>query len=152
MDRAVKQADAVLSAVGHTDTGSNVLTATAEYVVTSMRRHDIDRLVTLVGAGVEAEKDPSSFGRTVMRTVMGWVAGEMLDDAQRHADLIRCTDLNWIVVRPPRLTNGAPTGAWQAGYLTLGPMSILTREDLAEFMLQQVEGDEWVRESPMVAN
>jgi hypothetical protein len=31
-------------------------------------------------------------------------------------------------------------------------MATLTREDLAEFMLQQVETDDWVGESPMVVN
>jgi putative NADH-flavin reductase len=153
VDRAVQGAGAVLSAVGHTDSSAgNVLTVTADHLMESMQRHGVDRLVTLVGAGVEADGDPSSFGRTVMRTVMGWVAREMLDDAQRHADVVRASDLDWVVVRPPRLTNEPATGQWRAGYLKLGPMATLTREDLAEFMLQQVETDDWVGESPMVVN
>jgi hypothetical protein len=117
-----------------------------------MRRHDVDRSVTLVGAGVEAENDLSSFGRMVMLTVMNWVAGEMLADAQQYTDLTRDTDLDWVVVRPPRLTNEPYSGDWRAGYLQLGPMDLMSRVDLTEFMLQQVESDEWVHESPMVAN
>lgn len=153
VDRAVEGTEAVLSAVGHTDTSKgNVLTATANHLVESMRNHGVDRLVTLVGAGVEAEGDPSSLGRTVMLTAMRWFAGEMLEDAQRHADLIRKTDLEWVVVRPPRLSNDPYSGDWQAGYLRLGPTAKMARADLAEFMLRQVETDEWVGESPMVAN
>jgi hypothetical protein len=117
-----------------------------------MRNHGVDRLVTLVGAGVEAEGDPSSLGRTVMLSAMRWFAGEMLEDAQRHPDLIRKTDLEWVVVRPPRLSNDPYSGDWQAGYLRLGPTAKMARADLAEFMLRQVETDEWVGESPMVAN
>lgn len=153
VDRAVEGTDAVLSAVGHTDTSAaDVLTVTAEHLIESMWRHGVDRLVTLVGAGVEADDDPSSFGRTVMLTVMNWVAGEMLADAQRHTDLIRDTDLDWVVVRPPRLTNEPYSGDWRAGYLRLGPTSTMARADLAAFMLRQVETDEWIHESPMVTN
>lgn len=153
VDRAVEGTDAVVSAVGHTDTSArDVLSVTANHLVDSMQRHDVDRLVTLVGAGVEADDDPSSFGRTVMLSVMKWVAGEMLADAHRHADLIRETDLDWVVVRPPRLVNAAYSGEWQAGYLTLGPTSSMSRADLAEFLLRQVESDEWVGRSPMVSN
>jgi len=123
-----------------------------EHLIDSMRRHDVDRSVTLVGAGVEAENDLSSFGRMVMLTVMNWVAGEMLADAQQYTDLTRDTDLDWVVVRPPRLTNEPYSGDWRAGYLQLGPMDSMSRVDLTEFMLQQVESDEWVHESPMVAN
>ena len=97
-------------------------------------------------------QDPSSFGRTVMLTIMQLVAGTMLDDAQRHTDMIRRTGLDWTVVRPPRLTDEPYTGEWHAGYMKLGPTSKMGREDLAEFMLQQVESDEWISESPMVAN
>ena len=153
VDRAVEGTEAVLSAVGHTSTSEgDVLTVTADHLLDAMRRHDVDRLVTLVGAGVETEKDPSSFGRTVMHTLMQWVVGEMLEDAQRHADRIRASDQEWVVVRPPRLSNDPYSGDWRAGYLQLGPLDSMSRADLAEFMLQQVESDEWVRESPMVTN
>jgi putative NADH-flavin reductase len=151
--RAVDGVDAVISTVGHTKSSSDdVLEATARHLIESMRRFGVDRLVTLVGAGVTSDEDPSSFGRTAMRTVMQLLAGTMLEDAQRHTDMIRRTDLDWTVVRPPRLTDEPYTGEWHAGYMKLGPTSTMGREDLAEFMLQQVESDEWVGESPMVAN
>jgi putative NADH-flavin reductase len=153
VDRAVEGTDAVLSAVGHTSSsGDDVLAVTARHLIESMRTHSISRLVTLVGAGVTAADDPSSWGRTAMLTLMRWVAGTMLADAQRHADLIRETDLDWVVVRPPRLTNESYSGDWRAGALQLGPTATMARSDLAEFMLQQVESDEWVGASPMVAN
>ena len=152
VDRAVEGVDAVISAVGHTDKSKgDVLEVTAHHLVDAMRNHGVDRLVTLVGAGVETEGDPSSIGRSIMRTLMKFMVGEMLEDAQAHADYIRETDLDWTVVRPPRLTDGEHTGKTEAGYLKLGPGSSISRADLAGFMLDQVVSDEWVRQSPMVA-
>jgi putative NADH-flavin reductase len=153
VSRAVEGTDAILSAIGHTRTSKkDVLAVTAEHLIGAARRHGIDRLVTLVGAGVTSEKDPSSVGRTVVLTLMKWMAGEMLQDAQRHTDLIRSSDLDWVIVRPPRLTNEPYNGNWRAGYLKLGPTSTMARADLAEFMLQQVRADQWSGELPMVAN
>jgi putative NADH-flavin reductase len=148
---ALRDVDAAVSAVGHTETSQgDVLEVTANHLIQAMNRHGVERLITLVGAGVSSPKDPSSIGRTAMMSVMRLMVGGMLDDAQRHADLIRDTDLKWTVVRPPRLTDAEPTGHTKAGYLKLGPFDSIPRADLAEFMLEQVHSDEWLRESPMV--
>ena len=129
---------------------ADVLEVTAHHLVDAMRNHNVDRLVTLVGAGVKSEGDPSSLGRSFMLTLMKLMVGDMLEDAQAHADYIRETDLDWTVVRPPRLTDGEHTGETEAGYMKLGPGSTISRADLADFMLDQVASDEWVRQSPMV--
>jgi putative NADH-flavin reductase len=150
---ALRDVDAAVSAVGHTDTSQgDVLEVTADHLMQAMHRHGVERLVTLVGTGVSCPKDPSSIGRTVMMSVMRLMVGGMLDDAQRHADLIRDTDLEWTIVRPPRLTDAERTGHTSSGYLKLGPLDSIPRADLADFMLEQVHSDEWLRELPMVAS
>lgn len=153
VDRAVRDADAVVSAVGHTESSAdNVLEVTARHVVAAMNEHGVDRLVTLVGAGVDTDMDDTTFSRWMVRTTMKLFVGAMLQDAQRHSDVIRETDLDWTIVRPPRLNDDEPTGETRAGYLDLGFSDQITRADLASFMLDQVESDEWVGELPMVAN
>ena len=151
--RAIEGVDAVLSAVGHTKSSSDdVLEVTARHVTEAMKEYGVERLVTLVGAGVETEYDDATMGRWMVRSLMKVVAGAMLEDAQHHADFIRETDLDWTIVRPPRLNNGDPTGEVRAGYLDLGFSDGLARADLATFMLDQVESDEWIGELPMVTN
>jgi putative NADH-flavin reductase len=153
VDRAVRNADAVVSAVGHTESSADdVLEVTARHVVDSMREHGVKRFVTLVGAGVESGEDKGSLSRWVVRSAMKLFVGTMLEDAQRHSDLIGESDLDWTVVRPPRLNDDDPTGETRAGYLDLGFSDQCTRADLATFMLDSVESDRWVGELPMVAN
>ena len=76
----------------------------------------------------------------------------MLEGAQRHSALVRRTDLEWVVIRPPRRSNDPYSGDWRAGSLRLRPPAKMDRMDMAEVMLGQVELAEWVGKSAMVGN
>jgi putative NADH-flavin reductase len=107
--------------------------------------------VTLVGAGVPDERDAGSLGRTVMRGLMKLVARHVLEDAERHAEIVRGSDLEWTLVRPPRLTDGPKKGEYRTGYLQLGGTNTISRADLAAFMLRLAGEGRYVREAPMVS-
>ncbi|MFP4597278.1 MAG: NAD(P)-dependent oxidoreductase [Persicimonas sp.] len=149
--RAIEGADVVISALGHTPTSKDdILSVAADHILAAMQEHEVERFITLLGAGVSLPGDPSSLGRKVMRGMMKLMVGKMLEDAQAHADKVRDSDLAWTIVRPPRLTDGLHTGEVEAGYLKLGPSNKISRADLAEFMLSQVDDDTWTRQAPMV--
>lgn len=151
--RAIAGSDAVLSVVGHTKSSQgDILEAAAKNYVEAMKAEGVGRVVTLLGAGVAHENDHSSLGRKFMLGLMGLVAKTMLVDAQAHAEMLRASGLKWTIVRPPRLTDDEPTGRWEAGYLKLGPANKMSRADLAAFMLEQMESEEFVEEAPMVSN
>ena len=152
VDEAVAGADAVVSLLGHADGApDDLLTVVGDTVVAAMRDHGVDRYVTLVGAGVRTDRDEGqSLGGRVMSTGLKLFAGDLLTDSREHVERVVDTDLDWTVVRPPRLTEGAYTGDWEAGYLRMGMGNSISREDLAAFVLACVEDDEWVRELPMV--
>lgn len=153
VEEAVAGSDAVISAAGQTKTSpKDLLTVTARHLVPAMKKHGVRRVVSLIGAGVPDERDPSSLGRRFMRGLMKVVARDLLADATRHAEMLQASDLEWVLVRPPRLTDGPRQGASRVGNFALGPKDSITRADLAAFMLEQVTSDEHVRKAPMVAN
>ena len=153
VERAIEGADAVLSALGHAEgSPDDVLTTGGEHVVTAMEAHGVLRLVLLVGAGVEHPEDPFSLGGRAMSAVLGLVAGDLLTDSKGYVKRAVESDLEWVAVRPPRLTDGPRTGEYRTGYLKLGPWSSVSRPDLAAFMIEQAtESDEYVGEAPMIS-
>lgn len=153
VESAVAGADAVLSALRHTDeSAKNVLTIAARYLIRAMKRQDVRRLVSLVGPGVQDPKDPSHpLGERVVVGLLDLVARDFLEDAERHAELIRESDLDWTLVRTPRLTNGPHTGHYRTGYFKLRPLDKISRADVADFMLGAVVRSEYVREAPLVS-
>ncbi len=152
VEEAIRGVDAVLSTLGQTKTSSkDMLTVAARHIVPAMQKHGVRRMVTLVGAGVPHERDRSSPGRRFMRGLMKLVARDVLEDAERHAELVRASDLEWTLVRPPRLTDGERRGEYRTGYMQLGPAESISRADLADFMLKLAADAEYLREAPMVS-
>lgn len=149
---AVDGADAVISVLGQTGDGpDDLLTVAGDNVLDAMEEHGVDRFVTLVGAGVRREGDDVSLGGRVMGALLKLVARSVLEDARTHVERVVATDLDWTVVRTPRLTEGDPTGSYRAGTdLSLGARDSIPRADLARFVLDAVENGQYVRECPLV--
>ena len=146
---AVAGTDAVVSLLGQTGEGpDDLLSVAGEHVTTAMAERGVDRYVTLVGAGVRREGETPSLGGRVMGGLLKLLAREVLADAEEHVRRVRATDLDWTVVRVPRLTEGEPTG-YRAGDIDLGFESI-SRADVAAFCLECLEEGSYVREMPKV--
>jgi putative NADH-flavin reductase len=149
---AVAGSDVVVSVLGQTSDGPDDLLAVAgDHILDAMAETGVDRLVTLVGAGVREEGESVSFSGKVMGTVLKFVAREVLADAETHVERVRSSDTRWTVVRAPRLTSGEGTGEYRAGDIELGFDSI-SRADTAQFILDVVEDDQFVHELPKVGS
>ena len=147
---AVAGADAVVSVLGQTSSGSDdLLTVAGDHVLAAMADHDVRRFVTLVGAGVREPGESVSLTGRVMGVLLRLLAGDVLDDAAEHVDRVKAANLDWTVVRAPRLTDGDGTGDYRAGDVSLGFASI-ARADVARFVLDCVEDEAYVREAPKV--
>ena len=67
-------------------------------------------------------------------------------------DLIRASDVDWTIVRPPALTTGPRTGAYRVGTdLPIRINSKISRADLAEFLLREAVEGAYVRGTPTIA-
>lgn len=147
---SIDGADAVISVLGHTGDGpDDLMTVAAENIVEAMRKEGVSRFVTVVGGSVGEPKDQMSLVLRVQRFLLEKFAGEVLTDQERHVSAIRETNLEWTVVRAPWLTGGDGKGEYRAGNVNLG-LGWIARPDLAHFLLDCVEHEQYIRESPKV--
>lgn len=147
---AVDGADAVVSVLGQTDgSPDDLLTVAGDHVIAAMADAGVERFVTLVGAGVREDGEQVTLSGKVMGALLKVLARSALEDATTHVDHVRATDLDWTVVRAPRLTDGEGTGEYRAGDVDLGFESV-ARVDVARFVLDCLDADEYVREMPKV--
>jgi uncharacterized protein YbjT (DUF2867 family) len=157
VSRAVAGVDAVANVLGHADgSPDDVLERGGRAVVDAMREHDVHRYVVLTGAGVRTDRDPApSIGSRVMGGLLGLLAADLLADSEAHVADVRASELDWTVLRAPRLTDDDPTGSCEVGYLDLGLGATLSRADAAAAILDVLEADRnseaaWTRELPHV--
>ncbi len=115
-----------------------------------MQAHGVRRLVDLTGAAIRHPRDTPNWGDRLMTWLMETFASALIEDARQHADVIRATDLDWTIVRAPRLTDGDHTGTYRTGYLQMGPTASISRADVADSMLHLVTSDDFVHEEPML--
>ncbi|MFC6717673.1 NAD(P)-dependent oxidoreductase [Natrialbaceae archaeon GCM10025810] len=142
--------DAAVSVLGQTSSGpDDLLTVAGEHVFAAMDEHGVDRFVTLVGAGVREDGESVSLGGRAMGALLSLLASEVLEDAERHVEAVRASDVRWTVVRAPRLIDGDPADAVRHGTdLRLGLRDAVSRANVAAFILYCLEDDLYVREIP----
>lgn len=136
--------DAVLSALGPPGPGrTTVAEDGARSTVAAMQAAGVRRLL-VVGVAVLFE-NIGLLADLLRSTLLRNVAR----DSAEMERIVRASDLDWTIARPPRLTNGPLTGRYGVADDRLpegaGGMAILSRADLAHFLLDEVEHPAHVR-------
>jgi putative NADH-flavin reductase len=150
--RVINGQDVVLLALGvKMGVADQVCTIATANVVPAMQQFGVRRLINIGGMGTGTARDQlSAFGK--------FVAGglRMLDrhafrDKESQDVLIRNSDLDWVNVCPPWLTNGPHTGVYRFGCDLRPPVTAkISRADVADFMLKQVMDPAFVRKNPIL--
>jgi putative NADH-flavin reductase len=127
--------DAVLSALGPPGPRrSTILRDSARSTVSAMQSAGIRRLL-IVSAAILFE-DMGVLAALLRRTLLRNVvvgSGEM-------EQIVTASNLEWTIVRPPRLTNAPPTGRHQVADNRYPPgKRALSRADLAHFLLDELD-------------
>ena len=143
---AVRERDAVLSCLGtrpwrHTD----ICAGGTRVIARAMAAAGVKRLIVLSSQGV-GDSTLGALGRVMAALAL---RRAFRDKLQMEAEL-GGTALDWTVVRPGLLTNGAPRGAWRTAVDGSLVGSRIARADVAAFMLQQLASDEFVRRRPVL--
>jgi hypothetical protein len=73
-------------------------------------------------------------------------------DLAQMEDVLRACDLDWTIVRPPRLTNKPVTGKYRTAIgRNLPGGSVISRADVADYMLRAISLPETVRQTVGIA-
>jgi len=76
----------------------------------------------------------------------------LMEDTTGMGSAVLASDLDWTLVRTPRVVHGHSNGACRTGILELGPWSKVTRGTAASFMLRCLADSTYVRRAPMVSD
>ena len=147
--------DVVLTALGSRHLkAADLLQKASAKIVTAMKANGIKRIIVLGASG--ALHDPmkyASAGRKVFfKIIRNTMLRHPMHDSAEQQKIIEASGLDYTIVHPPRLTNGPKQGTYRVlpdGLPANG--NLLSREDLAEFMIDQISDTQFVRKGPYVA-
>ena len=144
--------EAVLSALGHKRyfPPNRILSEGTRNVLRSMEAHGVSRFVceTSLGIGDSAGRLGVYYTFFTIPVILPFYYW----DKTRQERIIASSPLEWVIVRPGLLTNGAKRGNYRHGrrvgsfFWTMR----ISRADVADFMLNQLESDTYLRTAPGV--
>ncbi len=153
VDETISGSDAVLSLIGHVKVSPDNLQAEGtQLMVDAMKRHGAVRIVTLTGGGLRAEgRDEPKLPDRIIRGLLKLLSPKVLADAEAHLQVLECSGLEWTVVRGPHLTEAPGTGSFGVGWVGGDSTTKISRDDLADFLLTQVDDRQYLRELPFIS-
>ena len=153
VENVVEGADAVLSVLGHVK-GSvpDILTYAMHNIITAMDKYGVKRLVSMSGASVHAPQDKPKLVNRLIKLFTQAVTGSLLQDAEHQLKVLQNSDVDWVIVRGPILTDGPHTGTYRVGWTGVNTGIRVSRADVADFILKQVTDTTYLRQAPLISN
>jgi putative NADH-flavin reductase len=137
----VAGADAVISALGPHGSGPTTISQdSARSIIQAMQKSAVRRLLTISGSIVaDAGEGPvmrHALKPLVRRTLLRHVCADMRCAESEIGD----SDLDWTIMRPPRLTGKAASGSYRTAFDRSLPRGFtISRADLAGCMLKLLD-------------
>lgn len=150
---AVGGADAVLSALGHRGAGSATICHDgARGIVAAMEKAGVRRFLMVTAAGLAVEPEDGLVTRLVAKPLLGRILRNGFTDMRNAEEEVRARDVDWTIVRPPRLTDKPPTGRYRVAYGRGLPKAwTISRADLAAGLLRLIGDEKAVRRHVTIA-
>jgi putative NADH-flavin reductase len=153
--QTIAGADVVLSALGAKSLKKeDVLERAVPQIVAAMQQSlseasPVRRIIVLGSAGaLSSSLDKQSVWRRwivqkiVYNTFLKWPVASQIS----QWDNLSLSNLDWTMVMPPMLTNEAARGAYRIDGEALPPHgNRISRADVADFMMQQIDNRQWIR-------
>ena len=145
----IEGSDAVLSALGARSLKKeDVLEQAIPLIVAAMKQTGVRRIITLGSAGAlpdSLKKQPAwrrwIVENIVYKTMLKWPVASQIS---QYATL-SSSALDWTMVMPPMLTNSPAQGVYRIdGEALPRNGSKISREDVADFMMKQIDSREWI--------
>lgn len=149
---AMRGQEAVLSALGHKRYfyPTRILSEGTRNILRSMATHGVPRLVceTALGIGDSAGRMGLYYTFFVIPVILPFYFW----DKTRQERIIARSNVEWVIVRPGVLTNGEKRGRFRHGRNVGSFLSTvrISRSDVADFMLNQLASDTYLRTAPGV--
>jgi uncharacterized protein YbjT (DUF2867 family) len=129
---------------------TRLFSAATRVLVTAMEEAQIKRLICVTGFGAG---DSRGYGGFLYNVAFHLLVGRIYDDKDVQERIVRRSKLDWMIVRPVILTNGPKTNAYRA---LVDPREwtcgFISRADVADFLVKQIEDDAFLHETPVLTS
>ena len=138
--------DAVLCALGvKSFSATTVLSTGTKNIVAAMEKSGTRRIVCESSLGVGDSKNQTGF--IFGKIIVPLVFKNLFEDKDRQENELRQSNLDWVIVRPARLTDDPQKGEYRVVTDNSKVGIKISRADVAAFMLEQLTNDQYLKKT-----
>jgi putative NADH-flavin reductase len=150
---AVAGQDVVISALGTAASPFREVTLLSDAtraLVSAMKAEGVSRLICITGLG--AGDSAGHGGFLFDKVIFPLLLRKVYSDKNRQEAIVRSSGLDWVLVRPSVLNNKPGRGTTRAlTDLSTFHGGTIAREDVAQFVLDQVHSNAWLHRVPLIS-
>jgi len=139
-ENELKNTDVVISSIGmSSDKPTTLYSQGIFHILSAMSKYQVPRLICVSALGLEVTPGMSLPLKLATRLILQPLLKNTFSDMLRMESAVKKSDVNWTIVRPPRLTSSKLRGKYRVAIEEhlLHPL-IIGRDDLAHFILHAI--------------
>jgi uncharacterized radical SAM superfamily protein len=121
-------------------------------LIKAMHEYGVTRLIDWATPSLSFEKDKKSFITVVPSIIAGVALKQAKHEIIAIGELLSTSDLDWTIVRFMAPKDTAYTGKVKVGFGDVKMSFNISREDIAAFMVEQVESRQYIRSMPIIGS
>jgi len=135
--------DVVISCLGTRNREATVVYSQGvTNILQAMQKVGMDRIICLSAGAVEIAPNTSFLMKFLIKNILQKLFKYSYADMLLMEGILHGSNLNWTVIRPPRLLNGDRTGKYRTSINEFIPnMSSLNRADLADYIIHHLDDE-----------
>jgi putative NADH-flavin reductase len=146
--RCIQGADAVICVLGSHGSREPIEATGTRTILDAMHDTGVRRLIAVTSLGVGDSREQINWA---FRVIMDLTLKPIMMAKEEQERLIKASGLDWTIVRPGGLTDGPRTGAYRFGRDRSIKGGRISRADVADFVLRQVNDPTFIHQTPAVS-
>ena len=120
-------------------------------ILTIMDEFKITRYIGVTGGSLNIKGDNKSFLNKIGAKIFEIFFSKMMIDKKKELSILNNSKVEWTLIRLPFVVEGTGFGNVKES-MTDMPGIKITNEDIASFIINQIENKTYVRKTPFIAN
>jgi len=118
-----------------------------------MKKQGVRRLIVSSTLSARDPNDQPEFRARALANLVKLTMHAAYEESISVAETVRASALDWTIVRLTMLNDKPKSGKVRVGYLGKGKVGTwISRADVADFMLRQLEDTKYLRQAPAISN
>ncbi len=128
---------------------TTVLSDGTRNLIAAMNKQNVHRLICITGVGSGDSRGHGGFFYD--NIFLPLLLSEGYADKTRQEEIIKQSTLDWVIVRPGILSNGAAKGHYRVMLDGKYRIKGIARADVAAFVLEQLTSDTYLKKTPAIS-